>query len=160
MMRRLVLLTCTVAAAPAFAQTPSLRLAATSAQTILEGCADYSAKKRQSHAIAVADLGGGLVAFLRMEGNGAGAGAFAIEKARAAASWGFPTSGMEAASRETPGFAQAPGVVTVAGGVPIYSADGKIMLGAVGVSGEAPADDEACAKAGIAAAGMKSERVR
>jgi len=40
------------------------------------------------------------------------------------------------------------------GGVPIYSADG-ILLGGVGVSGGKPADDAACAAAGIEAAGLK-----
>jgi uncharacterized protein GlcG (DUF336 family) len=48
--------------------------------------------------------------------------------------------------------------VTVAGGVPVYAADGKQRIGAVGVSGEAPADDAACAEAGIRAAGLRSAR--
>jgi glc operon protein GlcG len=48
--------------------------------------------------------------------------------------------------------------VTVAGGVPIYSADGKILLGAAGASGEAPEDDAACVVAGITAAGLRSSR--
>ena len=61
-------------------------------------------------------------------------------------------------ARETPGFGEAPHVVTVAGGVPIFSADGRERLGAVGVSGEAPADDAACAEAGIAAAGLRPRR--
>ncbi len=50
--------------------------------------------------------------------------------------------------------------MTVAGGVPVYSADGKSLIGAAGVSGEAPADDAACASAGIKAAGLRSERAR
>ncbi len=65
---------------------------------------------------------------------------------------------MEAAAKDTPGFADAPHVVTVAGGVPIYSADGKTRLGGVGASGEAPTDDAAYAEAGIRAAGLKSSR--
>ena len=52
-------------------------------------------------------------------------------------------------SRGTPGFAERPHVVIVPGGVPVFSADGKTRIGAVGVSGEAPADDAACAEAGI-----------
>jgi uncharacterized protein GlcG (DUF336 family) len=85
---------------------------------------------------------------------------FALAKAEAVAAWGFPTAAMEQAARETPGFANAPHVVTVAGGVPVWSADGKTRLGAVGASGEAPADDSACAEAGIAAAGMRTSRAR
>jgi uncharacterized protein GlcG (DUF336 family) len=158
MLRTAVFLT--LAAAPAFAQIPSARLGGDAAQSIVAGCAAHAKSKEQSHAIAVADHGGNLVAFWRMEGNTPGAAAFAIEKARAAAMWGFPTSGMEGAVKETPGFARAPGVVTVAGGVPIYSADGKTLLGGVGVSGEPPQDDARCAEAGISAAGLKSEPVR
>jgi glc operon protein GlcG len=74
------------------------------------------------------------------------------------AAWGFSTAAMADAAKGTPGFANAPHVVTVAGGVPVYAADGKQRIGAVGVSGEAPADDAACAEAGIRAAGLRSAR--
>ena len=83
---------------------------------------------------------------------------FSIAKAKAVAAWGFSTAQMATGARETPGFGQAPHVVTVAGGVPVFSADGKTRIGAVGVSGEAPEDDAACATAGIAAAGLRSSR--
>jgi uncharacterized protein GlcG (DUF336 family) len=79
-------------------------------------------------------------------------------KATAVAAWGFSTAQMERSAKETPGFANAPHVVTVPGGVPVWSADGKTRLGGVGVSGEAPADDAACAEAGIRAAGLRSSR--
>ena len=101
---------------------------------------------------------GRLVAALRMDGNGWGIMDFSMAKAVAVAAWGFPTAQMTVAARETPGFAQAPNVVTVAGGVPIYSADGKVRLGGVGASGEDPKDDAACAEAGIRAAGLRSLR--
>jgi uncharacterized protein GlcG (DUF336 family) len=48
--------------------------------------------------------------------------------------------------------------VIVPGGAPVFSADGKTRVGAVGVSGEAPADDTECAEAGIKAAGLRSTR--
>jgi len=133
-------------------------LDARTAQAIVAGCAAHATGKKQSHAIAVVDPGGHLVAALRMDGNGSGIMDFSIAKAKAVAAWGFSTAQMAAGARETPGFGQAPHVVTVAGGVPVYSADGKIRLGAVGVSGEAPDDDAACAAAGIAAAGLRSSR--
>ena len=110
----------------------------------------------QSHAIAVVDNGGHLVAALRMDGNGSGIFDFSLAKAEAAAAWGFSTAQMVEAAKGTPGFANAPHVVTVAGGVAVYSADGKTRIGAVGVSGEAPADDAACAEAGIRAAGLRT----
>jgi glc operon protein GlcG len=159
-MRGLLIAVGLVAAAPAAAQAPaqppSQRLDALAAQAIVAGCARHAAGRGQSHAIAVVDSGGQLVATLRMDGNGHGIMDFALAKARAAAAWGFSTADMVQAVRATPGFGQAPHVVTVPGGVPIFSADGSIRIGAVGVSGEPPPDDVACAEAGIAAAGLRA----
>jgi uncharacterized protein GlcG (DUF336 family) len=136
-----------------------LSLSATAAQAIVNGCASHASAKSQSHAIAVVDLGGRLVAALRMDGNGYGMMDFALAKAQAAAAWGFQTADMKEGG-EVPGFARAPHVVTVAGGVPVYSADGSQRIGAAGASGEAPADDAACVEAGIKAAGLRSARAR
>jgi uncharacterized protein GlcG (DUF336 family) len=123
------------------------------AGAIVSGCAVHAQAKRQSHAIAVVDAGGRLLAFRRMDGNAHGIGDFARAKAEATAAWRARTSQLAPGAAETPGFAAAPAVVTVPGGVPVFAADGS-FFGAVGVSGEAPADDEACALAGIAAAGL------
>lgn len=142
----------------AAARPQQLDLTAADASKIVEGCAAHAKGKGQSHAIAVYDAGGNPVAMLRMDGNGSGIMAFAMQKAEATARWGFSTANMEAATKETPGFAAAPGVVTVAGGAPVFSSDGQRFLGSVGVSGEAPKDDAACAEAGIAAAGLASSR--
>jgi uncharacterized protein GlcG (DUF336 family) len=133
-------------------------LTAELSKKIVQGCADHAVRKGQSHAIAVVDRGGALVAFLRMDGNPPGVGEFALQKATAAAHWRFSTEDMAKAAATTPGFASAPKVVTVAGGVPVYGPDGKAFLGAVGVSGEAPEDDVACAKAGVIAAGLQHQR--
>jgi glc operon protein GlcG len=144
------------AAAQALAQPP--RLDAQAAQAIVAGCVAHSGARNQSHAIAVVDAGGQLLAALRMDGNGYGIMDFALAKARASAAWGSTTAGQAEGARGTPGYADAPHVVTVAGGVPVFSADGSERLGGVGVSGEAPADDAACAEAGILAAGLRSRR--
>jgi glc operon protein GlcG len=146
-----------VQAQPVPAPAPA-RLDARAAQAIVAGCVAHSTGRNQSHAIAVVDAGGRLVAALRMDGNGYGIMDFALAKAGAVAAWGFPTARMAEAARETPGFGDAPHVVTVGGGVPVWSADGRERLGAVGVSGEAPADDAACAEAGIRAAGLRPVR--
>ena len=143
--------------APAQSQTAP-RFDAKAAQAIVSGCVAEAATKMQSHAIAVVDTGGHLVAALRMDGNGSGMMDFALVKAEAAAAWGFSTAQMAEGAKGTPGFALAPHVVTVAGGVPIFSADGKTRLGAAGASGEAPEDDAACVTAGIVAAGLRSTR--
>jgi len=148
-----ILIALSVAAA-APAQPPPPRLDSAAAQAIVA----HSRGRGQSHAIAVVDAGGHLLAALRMDGNGYGVMDFALAKARASAAWGGATAQLAAGAREVPGFADAPHVVTVAGGVPVFSADGRERIGAVGVSGEAPAADEACAEAGIAAAGLRARR--
>ena len=155
-MRLVLAIAALACGSPALAQIPASRIGAASAQAIIDGCVARDAAANQSHSIAVMDTGGQLVAVLRMDRSSAGATEFAIAKARAAALWGFATSGMEEGAKGTPGFANAPNVVTVPGGVPVYSADGASRIGAVGASGEAPADDVACAVAGIEAAGLRA----
>ena len=137
---------------------PAYVLSVASAQEIIEGCVTHSTAKKQSHAIAVVDNTGALIAFARMDGNPPGVGEFALQKAVAAATWRFSTEQMSEAARSTPGFSSAPKVVTVPGGVPIYARHGGDFLGSVGVSGEAPQDDAACAIAGIKAAGFSPEK--
>ena len=156
-MRKFFFAAVALFAAPVQSQTAP-RLDARLAQAVVNGCAAHAAAKSQSHAIAVVDTGGHLVAALRMDGNGFGMMDFALAKAQAVAAWGFSTADMAEGAKDTPGFAFAPHVVTVAGGVPIFSADGKTRLGAAGASGEAPEDDAACVTAGIVAAGLRSTR--
>ena len=144
-------------AAPAIPQE-TMALDARAAQAIVAGCVAHSTIKKQSHAIAVVDTGGQLIAALRMDGNASGIFDFALAKAEAAAAWGFSTAELLNGARGTPGFERAPHVVIVPGGVPAFTSDGKTRIGAVGVSGEVPADDAACAEAGIKAAGLRSTR--
>ena len=153
-MKAWVVLLALIPAMPASAQQLDARVA----QAIVNGCAAHASSKMQSHAIAVVDTGGHVVAALRMDGNGSGMMDFALVKAQAAAAWGFSTAEMAEGAKGIPGFANAPHVVTVAGGVPVFSADGKVRLGAAGASGEAPEDDAACVEAGIKAAGLRSSR--
>lgn len=145
-------------AASAPAQGPAT-LDARAAQAIVAGCAAHAAAKKQSHAIAVVDTGGHVVAALRMDGNASDIFDFALSKAEAAAAWGFSTAEMLNAARGTPGFERAPHIVIVPGGVPVFSADGRARVGAVGVSGEAPPDGAACAEAGVRAAGLRTGRL-
>lgn len=149
------LLALALAGTAASAQPPRPQLGAEAAQAIVAGCVHQAASVHHSQAIVVVDSGGHLVAALRMDGNAYGSVDFATTKAEAAAAWGFGTAGMAEGARMVPGFAAAPHVVTVPGGVPVFSADGNERLGAVGVSGESPADDEACAEAGVTAAGFR-----
>jgi len=153
----LLLASTVVALVPVPLLAAQTQLTAAAASQIIDGCAAHAKGKGQSHAIAVYDDGGHPVALLRMDGNPPGITEFAMQKAAAVAAWRFSTADMEAAAKETPGFANAPDVVTVPGGVPVFSSESQ-FLGAVGVSGEAPLDDAACAEAGIKAAGLLSSR--
>jgi glc operon protein GlcG len=154
MLRRLI---AVLVIAPALSIAASPSITADVALQIINGCVAHAKGKRQSHAIAVYDDGGHPVALLRMDGNQPGVTEFAVQKADAVASWHFSTADMAAAAKQTPGFANAPHVVTVAGGIPIYASEGQ-YVGAVGVSGEAPEDDTACAEAGVKAAGLSISR--
>jgi len=142
---------------PVQAQTSQM-LDARAAEAIVHGCVTHASAKKQSEAIVVVDTGGHIVAALRMDGNGSGIFDFALAKAEAAAAWGFSTAQRVEAAKRAPGFGYAPHVVTVPGGVPVFSADGKVRIGAVGVSGQAPPDDAECAAAGIKAAGLRASR--
>ena len=94
------------------------------------------------------DESGKLLAFAHMDGAASAVGEFAQWKGRSAAT-------IHVASAETANWGNGPpGLATWEGGLPIFSADG-VPLGGVGVSGAESADDVACAKAGITAAGLR-----
>src|SRR5438270_5526958 len=146
-MRSLLFSAVLMSAAGLAQSTPALN--ARAAQAIIGGCVAESMQRKQSHAIVVVDTGGHVIASLFMDGNNSGIYDFAVAKAEAAAAWGFSTAQMAKSASETPGFAGAPHVVTVAGGEPVWSADGKVRLGAVGVSGEGPGGGAVCGGGGI-----------
>jgi glc operon protein GlcG len=160
MKSQLALLAALPLAAPA-AQAQELRpvLTAASAQTIVATCAAMAAERGWKVSIAVLDNGANLAAFLRMDGTSLASVEVAQWKAGASATWGWQTRQMAERIATNPSFAHAPRVATFEGGVPVYSADGKVLLGGVGVSGAASADDAACARAGIAKAGLGDTRV-
>lgn len=139
-------------AAPRSAKAQALD--ARAAQAIIAGCIAHATAHRNQEAIVVVDKGGRIIASLRMDRAEFGKMDFAEAKAVAAAAWGFETAGQADGAKDFPGFARAPFVQTVPGGVPVLTADGMTQIGAVGVSGAAPADDAACAVAGIRAAGL------
>src|SRR5690606_26524422 len=105
--------------------------------------------------IAVYDGGANLKAFTRMDGALLGSLDIAMNKARTAALFGFNTEALYEFSKPggtSPGFDQSNGGLTVfAGGIPVRDAEGN-LLGAVGVSGGAVAQDFTVAEAAAAAA--------
>lgn len=106
--------------------------------------------------VAVTDASGVLAGFLRMPGAFLHSVEIAIDKAYTAASFGFPTSqwmsilAQDEALRV--GLAERPRLVIFGGGLPIRE-DG-VLIGGIGVSGGSAEQDEACARAGLAALGL------
>ena len=110
--------------------------------------------------VAVLDDGAHLVAFKREDGPGAALRpAIAIGKAWGAVGMGMPSRSLEKRALERPHLVEAlvaasgGRLVPVAGGVLIRDGTGEI-IGGVGVTGDTSDNDEACAVAGIIAAGL------
>jgi uncharacterized protein GlcG (DUF336 family) len=136
----------------------TLRLEA--ASRIVEGALKRAAELAlKPMTVAVLDGGGHLIAFKRQDHSGILRPDIAVGKA-----WG--TLGMGAGGRSlalraaaAPAFyaalvgASQGRVIPVAGGVLVLDADREI-LGAVGVSGDIPDNDESCAIYGIEQAGL------
>jgi uncharacterized protein GlcG (DUF336 family) len=112
--------------------------------------------------VVVLDAGGHLVAFKREDRSGILRFDIAFGKAWGALGMGFGSRTLAERAAATPQFftmlAAASGgrMVTNPGGVLIKDAGGDI-IGAVGISGDTADKDEACAIAGIAAAGLKAD---
>ena len=112
--------------------------------------------------VAVLDAAGQLVAFAREDGSSLLRGRIARAKARGALNMGVGSRSLAARAAAHPAFinsvvALADGdLVPAAGGVLVRDDDNNV-IGAVGVSGSLPDDDEACAIHGIAAAGLRAD---
>lgn len=111
--------------------------------------------------VAVLDPGGHLIAFQRQDRSSTLRPQIAMGKAGGALALGVSSRAIGDMAAERPSFIAslgpiAPlGVVPAAGGVIVRDADGHV-LGAVGITGDTPDNDEACALAGIAAAGLSA----
>lgn len=153
MMRRPLIAFACCLAAPAGAQTARPTLDYASAATIRDTCVGWAGQRGLKVAVVVLEPHGMAVTLAHMDGVSVAGGEIAQWKAVSAAKFGRATG--EMAAMNPP--ASMPAVATLTGGVPIYTPDG-VLLGGVGVSGAKPADDAACATAGIEAAGLKPAR--
>lgn len=110
-------------------------------------------------AVAVLDPGGHVIAFKREDGASFLRFELAYGKAWGALAMGFGSRELAERAAKQPAFIGALSAVTQGrmvpspGGVLIVGAD-KELLGAVGISGDTGDNDETCALAGIAAAGL------
>lgn len=110
--------------------------------------------------VAVVDRGGNMMSFLRMPGAFLHSIEIAIDKAYTAASFGFPTGDWMAAVGHDEGmkfgFSARPRLIVFGGGLPLRVEGGE-WIGGIGVSGASEAQDEECARAGLAAIGLAGE---
>ncbi|WP_436643335.1 GlcG/HbpS family heme-binding protein [Microbaculum sp. FT89] len=112
--------------------------------------------------IAVLDSAGALKVLERADGASLMRPEIAIGKAHGAIALGMGSRAIYQRAQEQPYFIQAMNalakgsLVPVPGGVLIRNADGALM-GAVGITGDTSDNDEACAVAGIEAAGLTAE---
>ena len=112
--------------------------------------------------VAVLDAGGHLVAFKREDKSGILRHDIAHGKAWGALGMGFGSRTLSERAANTPQFfsalyaASGGRMVPAPGGVLIRDAGGDV-IGAVGISGDVSDKDEACAIAGIEAAGLVAD---
>ena len=107
--------------------------------------------------VAVVDVSGVQVAFLRMPGAPLHSIDIAIDKAYTAASFGLATSQWHKVLQEHPpavreGLVLRPRFVAFGGGLPIL--ENGLRIGGIGVSGGSEQEDEAIAQAGLKAIGL------
>ena len=111
--------------------------------------------------VAVLDAGGHMKAYAAQDGTSPGRFEVACGKARGALLMGSSSRALNDQAGERPHFLAGlgsvipGGIVPVPGGLAFVGADGEVS-GAVGISGDTSDNDEACAVAGIEAAGLKS----
>jgi len=108
----------------------------------------------QSSTVAVLDRGGHLTALAREDGSSNLRADIAIGKARGALALGQSSRKLSERVAQAPHFftalaaLSAGNVIPVAGGVLIQDSDGS-TIGAVGISGDTPDNDEKCAIAAL-----------
>ena len=112
--------------------------------------------------VVVLDAGGHMIAFQRQDGASTLRPQIATAKAGGALALGISSRKIGDMAAERASFVAslgpiAPhGIVPAAGGVIVVDGDG-VPIGAVGITGDVSDNDEACALAGIAAAGLKAQ---
>src|SRR3954467_3596288 len=121
------------------------------AEAVIHAAVAEAKKRNWKMNVAVADSGGNLVAFERMDGAMLASIQIAIHKARAAATFRRPTKIFEEGINlmHLNYLLAFDGVIASRGGIPLIE-HGKI-IGAIGCSGGADSQDEVVSNAGAAA---------
>jgi len=139
----------TAAPAPAFPSYPYGRtITLAEAKTVAAAAEAEARKNGWNMVITVVEPNGALVFSEKMDNTQYGSIDVSRRKAETAAAFRRPTSVFQEAVKSGTLNAIFTGAMAIDGGEPIVS-DGKI-IGAIGVSGAMSAQDDQCAKAGIA----------
>jgi uncharacterized protein GlcG (DUF336 family) len=132
------------------------------ANAIVAGALGRAAElKLKPLSVAVLDAGGHLVAFQRQDGSSLMRFQIANGKASGALALGVSSRKVAEMASERPSFIAAlnsiasAGVVPAPGGLLVTDTAGTV-IGAVGISGDVSDNDEACALAGVVAAGLSA----
>jgi uncharacterized protein GlcG (DUF336 family) len=118
------------------------------AQAVIQAAVAEAKKRNWKMNVAVADSGGNLVAFQRMDGAMLASIQIAEHKARAAATFRRPTKVFEDGIQlmRLNYLLAFDGVIASRGGIPLI--DQGVIIGAIGCSGGTDSQDELVSKAG------------
>jgi glc operon protein GlcG len=149
----IVMLGLVVGSLPVMAQLPTKRVLTLNIAKKIAAAAEAEAIKRGATVvIAVVDDGGHLLVLERLDDTQVASVEVGIGKAHTAAIFRRPSKVFEDQISDGRVAALAlPGATPLQGGIPIVF-EGKV-IGAIGVSGNTPQEDEDIAKAGAAVAG-------
>ena len=119
------------------------------AKKVAAAAAEEAAKLKINVVIAIVDTGGQIVYLERFDVVQWGSVKVALHKAKCSVQWKRPTKAFEdLIAKGTTTYLTLDGIIAIEGGVPIIQ-DGKI-IGAIGVSGGAAAQDGEVARAAAA----------
>jgi glc operon protein GlcG len=120
------------------------------AEAVIHAAVAEARKRNWKMNVAVADSGGNLVAFQRMDGAMLASIQIAIHKARAAATFRRPTKVFEVGVNlmHLNYLLAFDGVIASRGGIPLI--EHGVLIGAIGCSGGSDSQDEVVSNAGAA----------
>jgi glc operon protein GlcG len=137
-----------LASASAFAQDKKTVLNLETAKKMAAACEAKAKAEGWKMNIAILDAGANMKYFLRQDDAFLGSVQIAKLKANTSSNFPFSTKQVGEITKNIPGIAFVPGIVTFEGGLPIKTGGGE-HIGAIGVSGGTAEQDGICAQAGL-----------
>ena len=113
-------------------------------------CVELANKNKWAMSVVILDRSADILSSARMSNALQPSYVGANLKASSAVSWSMPTGDIEKFIADKPQFRAFPGLLTIDGGLPVFSKN-KQLIGGVGVAGSSPINDKACAQAAIKA---------